>query len=352
MTEINPISDVNFLDLNYPVENMRIEENKSDAVEVKRPYFNKSAFRKFTNDNIAYQTFAPESKERVYVGELHEKWQFPSDHLPIGAAVGDTNIISWNVLNNAYMSWVYKNSQGLTDSMITDQDVVVKDNGLTQRDLTMVKYILEMVEKNNSLICLQECSAEFIAELQETLPENMEIVLSFDTKVKDQEVVIYNKDEFSFIEKIIDLDGYPSTQGKLLMTVALEKNGITYRVFNSHVPGDPNLPGRYEFAQYVKNHQQKGEITIALGDLNFDQYEMDDAFKVAAGDQESTFTRITPYQTNVGLDMYSKAIDHFFIDCWDHPMMVYERKASEILDNLQELRELLQEKYPQVMPVQ
>src|SRR5262245_28568615 len=31
----------------------------------------------------------------TYVGELQEKWQFPSDHLPIGMTFEDHHIASW-----------------------------------------------------------------------------------------------------------------------------------------------------------------------------------------------------------------------------------------------------------------
>ena len=52
------------------------------------------------------------------MGELHEKWQFPSDHLPVGIEVDGVKIISWNVLNNVYMEWVTtKDSQGLNSGV-------------------------------------------------------------------------------------------------------------------------------------------------------------------------------------------------------------------------------------------
>ena len=44
-----------------------------------------------------------EATKRIVVGDLHEKWQFPSDHLPVGIEVDGIKIISWNVLNNAFL---------------------------------------------------------------------------------------------------------------------------------------------------------------------------------------------------------------------------------------------------------
>ena len=54
------------------------------------------------------------------MGELQEKWQFPSDHLPVGMNLDGLKIASWNVLNPLYMNWVIeKNSK--------DQNVVLYD---------------------------------------------------------------------------------------------------------------------------------------------------------------------------------------------------------------------------------
>ena len=63
----------------------------------------------------------------TYVGELQEKWQFPSDHLPIGMTFEDLHIASWNVLDAKYMDWVMeKDSQGLKRSMIGEEHVYIE----------------------------------------------------------------------------------------------------------------------------------------------------------------------------------------------------------------------------------
>ena len=63
----------------------------------------------------------------VEVGKLQKKWQFPSDHLPIGMTVKGVHIASWNVLNTAFFRWIEKNSQGLKDSMLKEENYPVKD---------------------------------------------------------------------------------------------------------------------------------------------------------------------------------------------------------------------------------
>src|SRR5579859_7614015 len=80
----------------------------------------------------------PSDVDRVYVGELQESWDFPSDHLPIGVFLGDgedeTLLISWNVLNSAYLKLIYENSQGLSRSALTRDDFAIKETGLTLRE--------------------------------------------------------------------------------------------------------------------------------------------------------------------------------------------------------------------------
>jgi|GEM_PF-2765614 len=104
-----------------------------------------------------------EAMKRIVVNELHAQWQFPSDHLPVGIEVDGVKIISWNVLNNAYMEWVTtKDSQGLNGSMISDLDKVVRPNGLTQRDLVVIDMVASMMHSGD-VVALQECGLPFLA---------------------------------------------------------------------------------------------------------------------------------------------------------------------------------------------
>src|SRR5262245_39874654 len=65
----------------------------------------------------------------TYVGKLQEKWQFPSDHLPIGMTMDGLNIASWNVLDASFMRWMTeKDSQGLKHSMIVDEHIYIGDS--------------------------------------------------------------------------------------------------------------------------------------------------------------------------------------------------------------------------------
>lgn len=227
-----------------------------------------------------------EAIRNIYVGKMKDKWQFPSDHLPIGIEVdGEFEVLSWNVMNNCYMKWVkITDSQGLNGSMLTELDVKVNDKGLTKRDLLVVDMLNSMTNKPKAgLIALQECGEPFLEKLSESLPKNWHIARSFDHAVKDQEVVLYNDNFVSFDKNLskTPLDAYPSFPGRQLSQSFFRRktDGKGIRIFNAHIPGDPNLPGPEEYAKYISNYQSSSDILIALGDCNFERNKMTKAFE-------------------------------------------------------------------------
>jgi endonuclease/exonuclease/phosphatase family metal-dependent hydrolase len=254
--------------------------------------------------------------KNVFIGDLHERWQFPSDHLPVGVEVDGIEVVSWNVLNNEYIEWVYKDSQGINGSMITDLDVVIKENGFTKRDDLIVTMIGRMIEKSKrrGVIALQECSNSFLEELENSLPSDWGIVRSGNENQKDQNVILYDREKLFYSEKnsMISLDAYPSQKGKAVMNVSFERKGKrSFRIFNTHIPGDPNLPGRYEFAEYIKRHNREEEISIALGDMNFERDEMVDALR-----KKDLFGYLIHSPNHTNIDPYtreSKCIDHMIV---------------------------------------
>lgn len=253
--------------------------------------------------------------KRVFVGELHEKWQFPSDHLPVGIEVNGVKIISWNVLNNLYMEWVTtKDSQGLKGSLISDLDKPVQENGLTMRDLHIIEMIQQMTN-SGQVIALQECGAPFLEALQQRLPSNWELVKSFEGQRKDQDVILYNTSQLTYHseQSEVTTTSYPSVPNRPIQQVVFSKtDGSEFSIINAHIPGDPSLPSKEEFSQYVyKKYNENNIPTIAVGDYNFERDEMIDSYK-KAGFQNFSFhsthkTNIDPYNKN------SKAIDHQFV---------------------------------------
>jgi endonuclease/exonuclease/phosphatase family metal-dependent hydrolase len=253
--------------------------------------------------------------KKIHVGELHEKWRFPSDHLPVGIEVNGIRIISWNVLNNAYMEWVTdKDSQGLNGSLISELDIPIQENGLTKRDVFVAEMIQTMMAKGQ-IVALQECSEPFLEYLKQNLPSQWDLVRSFDTVKKDQDVILYNTAQLAYCSESSETTNtaYPSVPGRPLQNVYFSRyeGGSDLRIINAHIPGDPTLPGREEFAEYVYKQHQQGLVTIALGDNNFERDEMIDAYRKAGF---TDFSIHSPWKTNI--DPYtkeSKAIDHLFV---------------------------------------
>jgi hypothetical protein len=255
-----------------------------------------------------------------YVGQLQEKWQFPSDHLPIGMTIDGLNLASWNVLNSAHMRWIEENAQGLSRSQITQEHIYIDGTQLTIRDLRVIENIKSMLAHPThprSVISLQECSQALIQELKKQLPEEYGIVLSPAIPLKNQNSVIYDKRalEYDSSRSQIQKGLFSIQPNKTVMNLCfVQKEGArqTIRVINAHLPGEPGNPAPAEFAAYVTAISTPDTITIAMGDMNFNEVEMGSAFEksIPSG---MDFNLIAPYCTNIGLNLYSKSIDHFFV---------------------------------------
>ncbi len=277
--------------------------------------------------------------KKIYVGELHEKWQFPSDHLPVGIEVNGVKIISWNVLNNAYMEWVTdKDSQGLDRSLISDLNVAVDPSGLTMRDVLVATQVQQMMAQGQ-VVALQECGEPFLRYLEQRLDPNWSMVRSFSSPRVDQDVILYNKTHLTYQASSSQTtrSAYPSFPGRPLQNAYFSSvDGQDLRIINAHIPGDPTKPGREEFARYVQEQHREGSITVALGDNNFEREEMIDAYRKAGF---SEFSLHSPWQTNI--DPYtkeSKGIDHFFVIGDEHSR---DLRVDEVLKHLQETIDLL-----------
>lgn len=295
----------------------------------------RSAFRKFKAESSLAPVLIPKGQ---YVGELQEKWQFPSDHLPIGMSFEGLGIASWNVMNTIYFKWVEENSQGLSRSMLAQENVLLPNSSLTLREKHTVDQVLEMVSQPRSLIALQECGTAFLEELGNRLPSHFKMILQDMKGAKDQNVVLYDTRilelESSQVPRIFSEDkrGFQELIFKRL------DQGTRLRIYNAHLPGDPAGPGRFEFGSYVAASQTDGIPTIAMGDMNFNELEMDEAFrKMTPGSYEI----LTPYCTNISPNTFiSKAIDHFILLNTSDKGQI--SRPEELLEGLDEIAALLE----------
>lgn len=278
--------------------------------------------------------FTPLQPIGTHVGELQEKWQFPSDHLPIGMTLDDIQIASWNVLNSHHMHWVIeKNSQGLSRSLIADEHVYIGDSGLTLRDQHVLDLVLKMA-KTRHIIALQECSAPFLSALNEAIPANFTLIHAGDGI--DYNVLIIDSTRFAIAESRSVAGIFSEERQRTFQDLQLFhiESGQPLRVVNAHLPGNPKGPARHEFAQYLiaSSHIE----TIALGDMNFNELEMAEAFK------SSSFAIFSPYCTNISPYAFnSKAIDHFMIQAFDCKHRVQINSPEEVLADLGQVAQLL-----------
>jgi endonuclease/exonuclease/phosphatase family metal-dependent hydrolase len=285
---------------------------------------------------------------------LGAKWQFPSDHLPVGAKVGNARILSWNVLNKSFISWVYNNSQGLKGSMLTELDKPSEKNPkLTRREELVIQYILEMIANHdNVILALQECHPDFARALVQALPVHMGAILSDPSfKEIDLNVTLYDKNSFRFVgqESSIVKDVFPlsdprrSVMDSMFQEIA---TGQKFQVVNVHIPGDPEKPGREEFAKYLLSYAKKDAVTIGLGDMNFREHEMQQAFDNMASKLHTaqTFSNIPTYNTNISPYTFEgKSIDHIWVDTKRFQLALEQMAADQVLFGLQATVDLITE---------
>jgi len=300
----------------------------------------RASHRKMTHLLAAAPRLLPKGS---YVGELQERWQFPSDHLPIGMTIDGLNIASWNVLDGDYMSWVTeKNSQGLSRSMIADEHVYIGDSKLTIRDRHIADLILQMTSHPThprSLLALQECNSPFIEELRARLPDYFEIVSHYG------EAIVFDSRLFEMKDtNAKPVSGIFSEQPeRTFQDIILRRRdtGKEVRLINAHLPGAPDKPARFEFAQYLLDTFDASTTTLAMGDMNFNELEMSDALEKAAG-PSSPFALYTPYCTNISpYTFISKAIDHFMVYSPESKGDVELSLPEEVMPGLNQTVDLL-----------
>lgn len=248
----------------------------------------------------------------TYVGQLQEKWQFPSDHLPIGLSWDKCHIVSWNVLDSEHINWVIeKDSQGLKHSLIGEEHIYIEGSKLTLRDEHVTRLIIEMLKHPThpkSLVALQECNAAFISQLSEKLP------LQFALVASDEYALIYDKTKFQIIDNQYHSDIFSDEPQRFVQVVVLQAGHQKLKIINAHLPGNPLKPARFEFAKFLAKSLDETMPTLALGDMNFNECEMRGALFLSFGEKAPFEHFVPPYCTNISpFKFHSKIIDHFFL---------------------------------------
>lgn len=256
-----------------------------------------------------------------YIGELGEKWQFPSDHLPRGMSVGNLHIAFWNILNKNYLHHIVENTQGLRDSSImTDNIHVNSTSTLTVRELRSIEIILGMINHPThprSIIGLQETHGDVLNYLKKILPSNW-VVANPPGQPHSQDLYLYDTNVFEFVT--VRGVRYTENMPKTIFTLTVREKftGEVYRFVQSHIPGGPNsAEGSEKFANEAIKQFNSNETTILMGDMNASPTTIKDALRTAAtktGLQRQPYYYLPiDYPSHMNTKLEASWIDNFFI---------------------------------------
>lgn len=277
-----------------------------------------------------------------YVGQLQEKWQFPSDHLPIGICLDDLRIISWNILNQITMHWlIEKDVLGLKDSLIGKRNIPYESGQITQREYDVYILIDTMLNNGMDLLCIQECGLPFLKELRSRIDTNVYGIIGiYDDECRDRNIVIYRRKKLTYVEVESRNDAgiYSAKPFRCIQNLVFENRaGARFRVVNTRIPGEPGNPAPSEFLTYLLSQTQKQTgFVLATGDMNITEVQMQSLVQKHG----LPYRVIAPYCTNIEpITFRSKAIDHFLIP---EGTAVRIMHPNEVLPDLERHLSLLQ----------
>ncbi len=258
----------------------------------------------------------PQTVQRVHVGELGARWQFPSDHLPVGATVDGIRIASWNVLNRAYLNHFAphgRNDQGLANSCLWDEQhrPSLRDTRLSLREERIVDMVKSLASSRD-IILLQECSQPFLAALAEALPSRVQCRHGSTASPENDIALLYDQGRLTLDTELSEFvaDAYPCKRDRALMSLAFHHQGRTLRVVHSHVPGMPSGEGLREFTEHVVRLASGQAPMVVTGDLNFELAELAAAFKIQGLPPPVSAVNV---RSTVGTDRFAKLIDHIVV---------------------------------------
>lgn len=292
------------------------------------------------------------STQSFAVGELGAAWQFPSDHLPVGATVGNIHLVSWNILETRYLHYIIGNGQGLRDSLILSANVpIAGGRALTVRERLLVDAVLKMVrhpEVPRGLIALEETGKHVFQELKKELPSHM-VMVAQPEEFNQEDLFIYDNTIFDFVSFQAEHYVVEPKSTFLTLTLVEKSSGRSYRFIQSHVPGGPikSAPARKELAAALMESFDPEMITVLMGDMNrSSDYFIVDFEKAARekGLERQPFVNLPiPYPTHIDTAREATWIDNLFIALSeaDLPYRVTS-EGSEFFEEMGPVLELLQ----------
>ncbi|MGA8164478.1 MAG: hypothetical protein WB791_05565 [Waddliaceae bacterium] len=304
--------------------------------------------------SFSLQLLATEGASSVAypVGELAERWEFPSDHLPIGVTVGNHHFAEWNVLDTKYINYIEGNSQGLHESLIITANVPVAEGSpLTVRESMIIDQVIEMIEHPThprSLIALQETGSVFFEEFQKKLPDHMACVTVSSSDLSNGDIFIYDTNIFEWNALHAGHYQGPSKNTYMTLTLREKKTDRMYHFVQSHLSGNPKFAesGRKEFAEKIIKNFDPASITVIMGDMNHSPDLILTDFQQAAKriglDQQPFINLWIPYPTHI--DTYKRAswIDNFFLyNPYDDVLVSVSRDGESLTRSVGKALDLL-----------
>lgn len=296
----------------------------------------------------ANNNFDLESHQPYFVGELGASWQFPSDHLPRGATIGDFHIAFWNILNKNYLGHIEENTQGLRDSSILKDNVPVEAaTPLTLREMRSGEMILEMVNHPThprSLIALQEAHPDVHEYLKQTLPSSW-MIATPPNQPDSQDIFLYDGDVFELTK--LEAIQYSPEAPKTIFTITLREKASNkeFRFLQSHIPGGPvhSIQGCAKFSEEALRQFDPSVTMVLMGDMNQSPKVIQEALEKAAQlnhrDQPFTYLLIT-HPSHINTKLEASWIDNFFIYNPDTAIQASDL-PEEVLSGLAAIVQLL-----------
>ncbi|CAE7380243.1 ANK3 [Symbiodinium sp. CCMP2592] len=291
------------------------------------------------------------------VEPLHGKWDFVSDHLPVGARLcgkgtwhgKDLFVVSWNVLNHHFLEHIEKDLQGLRGSSI---------NPASKMSMKRVRQIVDAVktmldrqsEMPKAIVCLQGCWPELLGVLEWALRDLHFAVRRTGRELsqKNQEAIIFdsksmelNEDAFKIFQPYRD----STDKAVAVASFKLRDDGgdaNQLRIVTTHLPDIPYGPARKEFCNCMEQLEDVARIpTFLLASLSFSDQVIEAWLRHKFRMDNVKFAEI-PYPTTIHqATLLPKRIDGIASVSPEATWEVRALEADEVLPGLQQHVDLL-----------
>lgn len=181
------------------------------------------------------ERFIARLEPKYEVANPRAKWNFPSDHLPVGSQINGRTFVSWD---------------------LASKNPAEKQEALTQSILAMTEG-----EKKKSVIALQNCTEELSKSLK--LPENYAM-----SKISDTSSILFDTTVF---EKQNSVAGIKVSH--LVLTDAEYGREYLLSSINNSVDQTGEAPLKL-FTALKQNAKERGQTALLLGNMNCSPVEL------------------------------------------------------------------------------